>query len=487
MHNLSLLNLVQKLKKKEITSYFLVNYFLTRIKKFDHLLNSFVTINFSSLQDAKLIDYILSKKKEDFSFFFGIPFAQKDNFCTKGLRTTCGSRVLNFFVPSYDSDITLKLKKNNFILLGKTNMDEFSMGSSGETSFFGPVRNPWKLSKVPGGSSSGSAAAVAARFVPFAIGSDTGGSVRQPAAFCGLVGFKPTYGLFSRYGLISFSSSLDQMGILSKTVEDCFFVFNALQSSITNTDLTECCKFTFLTKYTYFFSKIIIGVLDDSCFDGVSNDVVRLYDSTIICLQQMGFTITEIKIPSFFLSLPAYYIFSSIEASSNLLRFDGFRYGCNDFIFKKKKNDFFFNFRDFFFGLEVRRRLILGTSLLLQNKRNVDFYSNAKLIQSKVIGDCVDLFKKIHLMLVPTTASSAFNLNEKFNDPLAMYLTDVFTTFVSLAGLPAISVPVGFSADGLPIGVQFIANYYQEDLLFAVTHKYQLKTDWHKSIPYYFQ
>ena len=479
MYNVSLMFLLKSLAGRKITYFDLTTYFLDRIKKFDFLLNSFITVDYCfSLQMAKYLDYLVSKKCNT-SFLFGVPFAQKDNFCTKGLKTTCGSQLLESFIPSYDSTISIKLKRNNFILVGKTNMDEFSMGSSGENSFFGPTRNPWDLSKIPGGSSSGSAASVAARLIPFSIGSDTGGSVRQPAAYCGIVGFKPTYGLLSRYGLISFSSSLDQVGILCTSVEDCFFVLTNLIDYQLN-DLTKCCR-------DIFFKNVITGLLDDNIInigvlresysEGVTSDVIKAFDLAVNIFKKLGFKVRVVSIPSFSLSLSAYYVFSSIESSSNLLRYDGIRYG---FYQKFKANKF--DFRDKFLGLEVKRRILLGTYLLTY-LNDIDFYSNAKLIQNKLINECLEIFKKVDLILSPTTASCAFQLGEKFTNPLAMYLTDIFTSFVNLVGLPAISIPNGFSKCGLPLGIQLIGNYYREDILLKVAYKYQEQTKWHTCIP----
>lgn len=299
MFNLSLKILLENLYRKKINYFDLTIYFLDRIKKFDFLLNSFITVDYYfSLQIARCLDYLRTKNHYS-SFSFGVPFAQKDNFCSKGLQTTCGSRMLRSFIPSYDSIILSKLKKNNFILVGKTNMDEFSMGSSGENSFFGPTRNPWNLSRTPGGSSSGSAAAVAARLIPFTIGSDTGGSIRQPAAFCGIVGLKPTYGVLSRYGLISFASNLDQAGILCKTVDDCFIIFQNLISQPI-CDLTGSCSEAFLAKNISVHSNVCIGVLKESYSEGVSNDVVAALNSSIAVLKTLGFRIKIISISSFF-------------------------------------------------------------------------------------------------------------------------------------------------------------------------------------------
>lgn len=483
MHTKTVKELMCFLRAGKVSFTELTTFFLQRIENYDIFLNSFITVDRKgSLKCSKNLDNTKNKKKED--FFCGVPYAQKDVFCTKGLKTTCASKMLSNYISPYDATVTIALKKRNFILIGKTNMDEFSMGSSGETSFYGVTRNPWNLNYVPGGSSSGSAASVAARLVPFALGSDTGGSVRQPASFCGITGFKPTYGSISRYGLIAFTSSLDQCGILAKTVEDCAYVFENLVF-FDYKDSTNFCEKK--NDYTSFLNKSIkcirIGVLTESILKNISNECLDVFYNSLDVFRKLGCSITTVTIPSFDLSLSAYYVFSSIECCSNLLRYDGFRYG----FFNKKNMEYSKNCvrtRTDGFGDEVKRRILLGTHLLTSTKNN--HYEEAQLLQNNIIQDCVRLFKDIDVFLCPTTATAAFKLDEKCDAPLSMYLTDIFTTFVNLAGLPAISIPIGFTKNNLPVGAQLVCKHFNENLLFNVAHSYQNETDWHKYVPILF-
>lgn len=483
MYRKSIKELISYLKTGKISYTELTLIFLERIKKYDLFLNSFITVDYvNSINTSYKLDH--SKQINVANANLGIPFGIKDSFCCNGLKTTCGSRILSTFIAPYDSTVSNKLKTSNFIILGKTNMDEFSMGSSGETSFYGLTRNPWDFNRVPGGSSSGSASSVAARLVPFTLGSDTGGSVRQPASFCGVTGFKPTYGSISRYGLIAFSSSLDQCGIITKSAEDCAYVFSNLVGA-DNKDLTSYCRNgqNYIKSINNNIIGVKVGIFTDDLIAGISKDVSCALVESIKILQNLGCIIKEVTLPSFDTAVSAYYVFSSIECSSNLLRYDGFRYGFKG----SKEGDYnrnCFLTRSFGFGEEVKRRILLGT--YLATRKNINYYENALLVRNKLINECIDIFREVDILFCPTTATTAFKINERVSDPLTMYLSDVFTTFVNLAGLPAISVPIGFSENYLPIGAQFVSVHFNECLLLNVACVYQENTDWHTRIPAFF-
>ena len=411
----------------------------------------------------------------------GIPFVHKDIFCTNGLRTTCGSRMLENFVPPYDATVVERLKSAHAVSIGKANMDEFAMGSSNENSAFGAVRNPWDAARVPGGSSGGSAAAVAAGIVPFATGTDTGGSIRQPAAFCGVTGLKPTYGRVSRFGMIAYASSLDCAGVLARSAEDCAQVFGAIAGhdprDATSVDAAAEDCVAGLSKSLH---GVRIGVARDYFGAGVESAVGAAVHAALRELEKLGATLVDIALPNAALAIPAYYVIAPAEASSNLARYDGVRYGhrCAD---PKSLEDLYTRSRSEGFGAEVQRRILVGTYALSAGYYDA-YYLRAQRARRVIADDFNDAFKHVDLIAGPTAPTVAFKLGEKSADPLAMYAADVNTVAVNLAGLPAISLPAGFS-DGLPVGLQLIAPAFAESRLLQAGHQLQQVTDFHLRTP----
>ncbi|KAA3627427.1 MAG: Asp-tRNA(Asn)/Glu-tRNA(Gln) amidotransferase subunit GatA, partial [Proteobacteria bacterium] len=412
----------------------------------------------------------------------GLPIAHKDIFCTKGLRTSCGSRILDSFVSPYDATVVERLAAQGAVTLGKTNMDEFAMGSSNETSWYGPVANPWNKSRVPGGSSGGSAAAVAARLAPAATGTDTGGSIRQPAAFCGLTGLKPSYGRVSRYGMIAFASSLDQAGPLAQSAADAALLFDAM-AGFDSRDSTSLARD--VTPAAASLEETLDGLrvgLPGEFFDtGVDSEVAAAVEAAISRLTELGATTVEISLPNSAAGIPCYYVIAPAEASSNLARFDGVRYGYRaenpvDLI------DLYERSRSEGFGAEVKRRIMIGTYALSSGYYDA-YYLKAQKIRQLIAQDFRAAFEKCDVVIGPTTPTTAFALGEKTDDPVSMYLNDIFTNTVNLAGLPGLSLPVGFDRQGLPIGMQLIGPYFEEAKLLNVAHRYQSVTDWHRWIP----
>ncbi len=480
MHNKSIAELGQGLRAGEFSSEELTRFFLDRIQRFDPQLNSFVSVtDESALARARAADRRL--RDGDAGPLVGIPLAHKDIFCTQGVKTSCGSKMLDNFIAPYDAHVTQQLTDAGMVMLGKTNMDEFAMGSSNETSFYGPVKNPWDASTVPGGSSGGSAAAVAARLAPVATGTDTGGSIRQPAALCGITGLKPTYGRVSRYGMIAFASSLDQGGPMTRSAEDAALVLGAM-AGFDPRDST--CVDRPVPDYAAGLNASIkglkIGLPKEYFGEGLDAGVQAAVQAAIAEYQQLGAEVVEISLPNTGLSVPTYYVVAPAECSSNLSRFDGVRFGyrCEA---PRDLEDLYKRSRGEGFGAEVKRRIMIGTYALSAGYYDA-YYLKAQQLRRLISDDFQRAFEQVHVIMSPTSPSVAFKLGEKFNDPVTMYLSDIFTIATNLAGLPGMSVPAGM-VHGLPVGLQIIGNYFDESRLLNVAHQYQQVTDWHTKVP----
>ena len=481
MINKSLKDLYQALAARQISSVELSTLFLDRIDRLNPTLNAFVTVDREkSLKMAREADARIAAGTA--GPLTGIPIAQKDIFCAEGWTTTCGSKMLANFVSPYDATVIEKMHRDaGLVSLGKTNMDEFAMGSSNETSFFGPVRNPWDTARVPGGSSGGSAAAVAARLAPAATGTDTGGSIRQPAALCNLTGLKPTYGVVSRYGMIAFASSLDQGGPMAASAEDCALLLNTMVG-FDERDSTSLDRP--VEDYARDLEKPLnglrIGLPKEFFGEGCDAEVMAAVRAAIAEYEKLGATCVEISLPNSHLSVPAYYVIAPAEASSNLSRFDGVRYGYRapDY---GNLDDMYMKTRAQGFGAEVKRRIMIGAYVLSHGYYDA-YYLQAQRIRRLIANDFVEAFKQCDVIMGPTSPSTAFKLGEKAADPVQMYLSDIYTIAVNLAGLPGMSVPCGF-VGGLPVGLQLIGNYFAEGQLLNVAHCYQQATDWHLRRP----
>ena len=484
MHNKSVAELSRELESGKISSVELTRQFLGRLEKEDEQLNSFITITEEqALADAHAADEQRAAGKA--TPWTGVPFAHKDIFCTNGVATTCGSKMLANFVPPYDATVTENFRKAGAVCLGKTNMDEFAMGSSTESSFFGATTNPWGLSqgekRVPGGSSGGSAAAVAARLVPAATATDTGGSIRQPAALCGVTGLKPTYGRVSRYGMIAFASSLDQGGTMARTAEDNALMLNVM-AGFDPKDSTSIDRD--VPDYTATLNEPLEGLrigLPKEYFTGnLSAAMEEQVRGAIREYEKLGATIKEVSLPHADLAIAAYYVIAPAEASANLSRFDGARYGyrCED---PKDLLDMYTRTRAEGFGTEVKRRILVGTYALSAGYFDA-YYLKAQKVRRLIQQDFINAFKDVDVLMSPTTPSPAFIQGEKTSDPVTMYLEDVFTIAINLAGIPAMSVPAGF-VDGLPVGLQIIGDYFSEARLLNAAHQFQQVTDWHQREP----
>jgi aspartyl-tRNA(Asn)/glutamyl-tRNA(Gln) amidotransferase subunit A len=480
MQHKTIAELSNDLSTRKISSTELTQFFLDRIKRFDKQLNSFITVTEEhALNAAKEADKQLANGNA--GPLTGIPIAQKDIFCTQGVLTTCGSKILYNFVSTYDATVVKQFKQAGTVMVGKTNMDEFAMGSSNETSFYGPVKNPWNLETVPGGSSGGSAAAVAAGFIPGATGTDTGGSIRQPAALCGITGLKPTYGRVSRFGMIAFASSLDQGGPFARTAEDVAMLLNAMSGFDPNDSTSVDRPVPDYTKNLNDSLKgLRIGLPKEFFDEGLDPEVEKLVHAAIKEYEKLGATIHEISLPSSPLSIPAYYVVAPAECSSNLARFDGVRYGyrCQN---PKDLEDLYKRSRSEGFGSEVKRRIMIGTYALSAGYYDA-YYLKAQKIRGLIREDFAEAFKNVDVIMGPTAPTPAFKLGEKTDDPISMYLSDIYTIAVNLAGLPGMSIPAGF-VRGLPIGLQLIGNYFEEARLLNVAHAYQKATDWHTRTP----
>jgi aspartyl-tRNA(Asn)/glutamyl-tRNA(Gln) amidotransferase subunit A len=479
LHKLSLCELQKKFTAGEVTAFEIVRAYFLRISQVEPKVQAYVTQDKeSALAQAAALDEKLKGWRKTRPMT-GMPLALKDNLCTDGVLTTCSSRMLQSFVPPYDATVVAKLRQQDYILLGKTNLDEFAMGSSTENSAFGASRNPWNLQCVPGGSSGGSAAAVAADECVAALGSDTGGSIRQPAAFCGVVGLKPTYGRVSRYGLIAFASSLDQIGPITKTVPDAAFLLGAIaghdpmDSTSANLPVPDYMKA--LKKKDV--KKLKIGVPREFFAEGLDPEVEQAVLAAIEELKSLGGEIKEIELPRTDAAVAVYYVLATAEASSNLARYDGVKFGLRA---KDTKDllDLYRKTRQEGFGAEVKRRIMLGTYALSSGYYDA-YYAKAQAVRTLICQDFEAAFKDVDLIVTPVTPTPAFKLGEKSEDPLQMYLSDIFTISVNLAGLPAIALPCGFSKTNLPIGLQIIGRAFEEDTLLRAAHAYEQSTQWH--------
>lgn len=475
-----LAGIINALQTKQISSVELTQHYLNKIETQDKVLNSFITVTAdTALKQAETADKIrASGIATDLT---GVPYAHKDIFCTEGVKTSCGSKMLDNFIAPYNATVSEKFNQQNMVLLGKTNMDEFAMGSSNENSFYGAVKNPWNLQCVPGGSSGGSAAAVAAGLAPIATGTDTGGSIRQPAALCGLTGLKPTYGRVSRYGMVAFASSLDQGGPMGRTAKDCAYLLKAM-AGFDPKDSTSVEKA--VPDYPNLLNQPIKGLkigVPKEYFNGQLDTAINeKIQAALKIYQGQGAELIEISLANTSLAIPAYYIIAPAECSSNLSRYDGVRYGyrCDH---PKNLQDLYERSRSEAFGEEVKRRIIIGTYVLSSGYYDA-YYLQAQKIRRLIAEDFVKAFNKVDVIMGPTAPSTAFKLGEK-SDPVSMYLTDIYTISVNMAGLPAISVPAGFVND-LPVGLQIIGNYFSEDSLLNIAHQFQQLTDYHQQFPH---
>ena len=480
MHEQSVAELQRGLQARQFSSVELTMSCLARIEALDRGLNSLITVTGErALAQARAADARLAAG--DSSPLTGIPMLHKDIFCTRGVRTSCGSRMLDNFVAPYDATVVERLDASGMCMLGKTNMDEFAMGSSTESSFYGATRNPWDGERVPGGSSGGSAAAVAARLVPLATGTDTGGSIRQPAAMCGVTGIKPTYGRVSRYGMVAFASSLDQGGAIARSAEDAALLLAAM-AGFDERDSTSIDKPVddYPALLAQSLSGLRIGLPKEYFDEGLDPGVAACVEDAIREFEGMGAVIADVSLPHAPLSIPAYYVVAPAECSSNLSRYDGVRFGyradgASDLMDMYKRS------RSEGFGAEVKRRIMVGTYVLSAGYYDA-YYLKAQRLRRRISEDFQKAFEQFDVLMGATAPSVAFKIGEKADDPITMYLCDVYTTGVNLAGLPAASIPVGF-ADGLPVGLHLIGNYFQEARLLNAAHQYQQVSDWHLKAP----
>jgi len=481
MLNASLKELSAALARKKISSAELTQLFLDRTSRLNGALNAFITVEAEkSLAQAHAADERIAM--DDAKPLTGIPVAHKDIFITKGWRTTCGSKMLSNFVSPYDAHVIERFNAAGAVILGKTNMDEFAMGSSSETSFYKPVKNPWNQDCVPGGSSGGSAAAIAARMAPAATGTDTGGSIRQPAALSGVSGLKPTYGLVSRYGMIAFASSLDQGGPIAKSAEDLALLLNVM-AGFDGRDSTsvERAAEDYGRELDRPLAGLRVGVPKEHFGEGLAADVGKAIEAALTQLEKLGAKRVSISLPNSGLSVPAYYVIAPAEASSNLSRFDGVRYGhrANEY---RDLADMYRRTRAEGFGAEVRRRILIGTYVLSHGYYDA-YYLKAQKIRRLIADDFVAAFRRCDVIAGPTAPTVAFKIGAKAADPVQMYLNDIYTIPVNLAGLPGMSIPCGFGKGGLPVGLHIVGNYFTEAKMLNVAHQYQKATDWHKREP----
>ena len=480
MHTLTLAELSAGLRARRYSSVELTQHFLKRIEQHNAALNAYITVTPDlAVAQAQAADRALATGKA--GPLTGLPIAHKDIFCTDGVLTTCGSRMLSNFVAPYDATVVQKLNAAGTVTLGKTNMDEFAMGSSNETSWYGPVKNPWDLKKVPGGSSGGSAAAVAARIAPAATGTDTGGSIRQPAALTSLTGIKPTYGRVSRYGMIAFASSLDQGGVLTLTVEDAAMLLQAMAGfdprDSTSVDVPVP---DYVAALKAPLAGLKIGVLKEFFETGLDEVNSKLVRDALRSYERLGARLVEVSLPHLPLSVPTYYVVAPAECSSNLSRFDGVRFGhrCEE---PRDLLDLYERSRGEGFGAEVKRRIMTGTYVLSAGYYDA-YYLKAQKVRRMIADDFARAFTRVDVIMGPTSPTPAFDIGAKVDDPVTMYLNDIYTIGANLAGLPAMSIPCGF-IDGLPIGLQLIGPHFAEAKLLNAAHAYQQETEWHKRIP----
>ncbi|AFL75666.1 Asp-tRNA(Asn)/Glu-tRNA(Gln) amidotransferase subunit GatA [Thiocystis violascens] len=484
MQNKTIAQLAADLRLRAYSSVELTRHYLDRIARFDPRLNSFVTVAAeSALAAAERADRAL--KAGDSGPLTGIPIAHKDIFCTAGIKTSCGSRMLDNFIAPYDATVVEKLAAAGAVVLGKTNMDEFAMGSSNETSFYGPVRNPWDESRVPGGSSGGSAAAVAAHLCAAATGTDTGGSIRQPAALCGITGIKPTYGRCSRWGMIAFASSLDQAGVMARSAADAAFIldemagFDPRDSTSADVPVPD-----YVDALDNDLKGLRIGLPKEYFGAGLDSRIAASIQDAIQEYERLGAEIREISLPNSPLSVPVYYVVAPAECSSNLARFDGVRYGhrCEN---PKDLEDLYKRSRAEGFGAEVQRRIMIGAYVLSAGYYDA-YYLKAQKIRHLIADDFKRAFEQVDVIMGPTSPTTAFPIGAKMDDPVAMYLNDIYTIATNLAGLPGMSIPVE-PVDGLPVGLQIVGNYFEEARLLNVAHRFQHVTHWHQAAPQGFE
>ena len=480
MHNLTIAELIKGLQSKEFSSIELTQHFLDRIMTLNPAYNAVITITAeNALKTAAVADKRLAAGNAP--ALCGVPILHKDIFCTRDVRTSCGSKMLDNFIPPYNATVVENFERDGVVVLGKTNMDEFAMGSSNETSFYGAVINPWALDCVPGGSSGGSAAAIAARLAPGATATDTGGSIRQPAALCGITGLKPTYGRVSRWGMIAFASSLDQGGPMARTAEDCALLLHSM-AGFDEKDST--CIDHEVPDYSATLGNSIsglrIGVPKEYFSEGLDVGTEQAVRVALAVLEAQGAELVEISLPNTGLSVPAYYVIAPAEASANLSRFDGVKYGyrCED---PKDLQDLYSRTRAEGFGEEVQRRILIGTYCLSAGYYDA-YYGKAQQVRQLIKQDFTSAFKEIDVIMGPTCPSPAFKFGSKGDDPVAMYLEDIYTIATNLAGLPGMSVPCGM-VDDKPVGLQIIGNYFDEALMLNIAHQYQQTTDWHNAVP----
>ena len=483
--NASLRQLSAALAAKKVSAVELATLFLDRVEKLNPEFNAFTTLDRDrTLAQARTADEKLKVGAGGtaISPLCGIPLGHKDIFCTKGWRTSCGSQMLANFVSPYDANVVEKLAGAGMVTLGKLNMDEFAMGSSNETSYFGPVKNPWNVSCVPGGSSGGSAAAVAARLAPAATGTDTGGSIRQPAALCGLTGLKPTYGVVSRYGMIAFASSLDQAGPMAKSAEDCALLLNAMAGfdPRDSTSLERPAE-DYGRDLDQPLAGLRIGLPQEFFGAGMDADVRAAVEAALAEYRKLGATTVDVKLPNSGLSVPAYYVIAPAEASSNLSRFDGVRYGYRAPEYDDL-TEMYSRSRAQGFGAEVKRRILIGTYVLSHGYYDA-YYLKAQKIRRLIAADFQEAFKACDVIMGPTSPSVAFAFGAKSADPVQMYLSDIYTISTNLAGLPGMSLPCGLGRNNMPVGLQIIGKWFDEARMLNVGHKYQQVTDWHVRMP----
>jgi len=480
LHRLTLAELNEGLRARRFSSVELARHFLARIERFNPALNAFITVTREqALAAAQKADELIASGEAP--PLAGLPLVHKDIFCTDGVLTTCGSRMLSNFVAPYDATVVERLKQAGVVMLGKTNMDEFAMGSSNENSWYGPVRNPWDPKKVPGGSSGGSAAAVAARIAPAGTGTDTGGSIRQPAALTGITGFKPTYGRVSRYGMIAFASSLDQAGVLTRTVRDAAMLlaqmagFDPRDSTSVDTPVPD-----FVGGLEQPLVGLKVGLLKEFFEKGLDVESGKLIREALRLYEKLGAKLIEVSLPNLPLSVPTYYVVAPAECSSNLSRFDATRFGyrCENPV---DLMDLYKRSRGEGFGDEVKRRIMTGTYVLSAGYYDA-YYLKAQKVRRLITDDFARAFKEVDVLMGPTSPTPAFDIGAKVDDPVTMYLNDIYTIGANLAGLPGVSMPCGQSG-GLPVGLQVIGPHFSEGKLFNVAHAYQRETEWHKQTP----
>jgi aspartyl-tRNA(Asn)/glutamyl-tRNA(Gln) amidotransferase subunit A len=480
MHHIGVAGAAAGLRARRFSSVELTEAFLKRIERSQEALNAFISVTRAqALSDAAAADRALAAGSG--GALTGVPIAHKDLFCTQGVRTTCGSRMLDNFVSPYDATVVAKLKRAGAVMLGKTNMDEFAMGSSNETSYFGPVRNPWDPRLVPGGSSGGSAAAVAARLVPGATATDTGGSIRQPAALCGITGLKPTYGRVSRYGMVAFASSLDQGGVLTVSAADAALMLREMAGFDPN-DSTSVERE--VPDYVALLGEPVaglrVGLLKEFFDRGLDAENGQRVREALKVFESLGARLSEVSLPNLPLSVPVYYVVAPAECSSNLARFDGVRYGhrCEQ---PRDLQDLYRRSRGEGFGAEVKRRIMTGTYVLSAGYYDA-YYLKAQRVRQLISADFARAFASVDVLIGPTTPTPAFAIGAKTSDPITMYLNDIYTIGANLAGLPAVSVPCGFVGQ-LPVGLQIVGPHFSEARLLSAAHAYQRATDWHTRVP----